>query len=206
MITWLSNDPTLNNAYGKQSAEQWKATTLDLVKQYYESLEQAELPIYPKTRDTSKLEKAETMKDVMLEVSNILDVEFEAYDDMSQPYMDTKKIRQGKENYRYLESELEDLEEAYKQYQEGNTDAWFDYLTENMGEQYRVSIDGTGSLSYDSVMITLAIGGPGIWLDTETGTLILKWWSEKAEIGVSKDICDLVDEFFEEKYEMLSRR
>ena len=204
MIIWLSKDEKLNNAFGKGSAESWKLTTLDIVSKYEYGKE--DLSIIPKTTDTSKLAKAETMKDVMLEVSNILDVEFEAYDDMSQPYMDTKKIRQEKENYRYLESELEDLENAYKQYQEGNTDAWFDYLSENMGEQYRVSSDGTGGLSYDSVMITLAIGGPGVWLDTETRSLRLKWWSDEAEIGVSYDICDLVDEYYEEQYEMLSRR
>ena len=193
MITWKADDETLHNAYGMNTATQWKEIALDLVKQYVDSNEQAELPIYPKSTDTEDLIEADYDKKIMVEVSNILDVKFYGFDD--QPYTNTNKLKEEIECEEKLERENDDLESAYRT---GNLTS---YLFDNMGEEYRV--DGQGR--YSSCEICLATGGPGIWLDTEKKTLHLAWGGIVKDLGVQYKIIDAVDEIMEEEWNMKSQ-
>ncbi|MGN1217180.1 MAG: hypothetical protein ACI4TD_04305 [Phocaeicola sp.] len=194
MIKWKSEDECLNNAFGLNTATEWKNITLDLVKQYVESNEQAELPIYPKTTDTEDLEEADYDKKIMVEVSKILDVKFYGYDD--QPYTDTSKMKEELELDDRLESENDDLESAYRT---GNLAS---YLFDNYGEEYRVDRSG----DYSSVEICVATGGPVILIDTDSKCIRIAWGGKCENYGIRYEIVDAIDDIMREEWNMRKER
>ena len=72
-----------------------------------------------------------------------------------------------------------------------------DYLSKNCYDvQYR--IDGRGN--YKSVEITVAVGGPNIYIDTADDRVKLCWWHEKADCSFLPDVGNAIDEYFEQEY------
>ena len=55
---------------------------------------------------------------------------------------------------------------------------------------------------YRGARITLAIGGPGIFLNTRKSCIEGYWWSDYAEYHVKAFAVDAVDEYFSELWEM----
>lgn len=49
---------------------------------------------------------------------------------------------------------------------------------------------------YRGTIVTLCIGGPGIFLNTREGCIKGVWWGEKAQCPISRDICNAVDDYF----------
>lgn len=65
------------------------------------------------------------------------------------------------------------------------------------GIEYRVRSDR----EYRSARAMVACGGPNIYIDTRTGAVELRWWSDSASYPIAEDACKELDEFFMELYE-----
>ena len=53
---------------------------------------------------------------------------------------------------------------------------------------------------YKACRVLVAFGGPNIYINTWDEQVQLEWWSEKAIADIPKDLCMVIDEFFEEIY------
>lgn len=63
--------------------------------------------------------------------------------------------------------------------------------------EYRI---GTGK-EYRSVKVMVACGGPNIYIDTAAREVQLYWWTESASCRIDRDVCEELDNYFEELYE-----
>lgn len=55
-------------------------------------------------------------------------------------------------------------------------------------------------LEYKSVFLTLAWGGPGIYLDTNKGVLIGAWGGDREKIYLDNNIINEINNYFEDYY------
>ena len=53
------------------------------------------------------------------------------------------------------------------------------------------------------VCVWVAVGGPGIWVDTRDRSVKLAWGNERAEWGINIDTANAIEEIFEEEYRCL---
>ena len=75
----------------------------------------------------------------------------------------------------------------------------WDYLEDCLDIEYRISSDRE---TVRSVQICVAWGGPSIYLDTETKNVELYWWGDRASYPMSYDVCDALDEWAQELWEI----
>ena len=75
----------------------------------------------------------------------------------------------------------------------------YDYLEAGLDVEYRIGADKT----YRSCELTLAWGGPNIYVDTAQNRVKLYWGGEYAEYWISDDLSDRIDDICEEQYESL---
>lgn len=74
-----------------------------------------------------------------------------------------------------------------------------DYFDEVYNIDYVVTMYG-GELSYKSVKVMIAFGGPNVYVDTETGTVDLYWWDERGTARIDRDTVEEIDYYFEELF------
>ena len=53
---------------------------------------------------------------------------------------------------------------------------------------------------YQSIRITVATGGPSIWIDTDRRAVCLAWWGETAQASLLSETCNAIDEYGEQLY------
>lgn len=63
--------------------------------------------------------------------------------------------------------------------------------------EYRIG----GDFEYRSVAVMVACGGPNIYVDTETRSVNLFWYSERATAWLPPEVVYEVDELYSETYE-----
>jgi hypothetical protein len=103
------------------------------------------------------------------------------------------------ENRQYLEGIMEELIQHYYGFinDEGEEVGIYDYLVENtLDVRYVIE----SNFEYRSCEIFVTLGGPTVWIDTETSTLQLRWGSEKEELYIGKEITEEIDTIQEEYY------
>lgn len=115
--------------------------------------------------------------------------------------------------------ELEEVEEIEKENEEGETvTAWrfaCGYETEEEPEAftlYDYLMDGSNVLDisytvdserrYSSASICIAWGGPSIYINTDTASIDLYWWTDKASYYLDRDTSNAIDEIMEELYNL----
>lgn len=72
----------------------------------------------------------------------------------------------------------------------------WDYFNDAFDIEYRIS----GSGDFRSCRLMVACGGPNIYVDTDTSSVELYWWGDRASAGFDRDAAALIDEAFEELY------
>ena len=92
------------------------------------------------------------------------------------------------ENINRCKSIAEELEE---------TDI-YSYFSEN--EIYNIEYRVDEKKEYKSVEIMIACGGPNIYIDTDRKEVLLYWWSDEAEYGLSDEVCNSINSYFEDLY------
>ena len=97
------------------------------------------------------------------------------------------------------ESDIADYNDLCEQLREleniGASDL-FEYFNDCFDIEYAIS----GSGDYLGVCVWVAVGGPGIWVDTRDRAVKLAWGCERVEWGINSDTADKIDEIFEEQY------
>ena len=95
-----------------------------------------------------------------------------------------------------------DLCEQLKELESIGASNLYEYFDDCFDIEY--TIDGSGD--YLGVCVWIAIGGPGIWIDTRDRAVKLAWGSERAEWGIDSDTAKAIDDIFEEHYRCISTR
>ena len=70
----------------------------------------------------------------------------------------------------------------------------WDYLSDALDFRFLMASDK----SVIAVKICVAFGGPNIWIDTESQSVELYWWTDRASYPISRAVCDALDEWAEE--------
>lgn len=66
-------------------------------------------------------------------------------------------------------------------------DLW-EYLADGLARDYRVGPDKTPS----ACRVFLSLGGPNIWVDTETDSIHGAWGSDREEIYIDSELSDAI--------------
>lgn len=72
----------------------------------------------------------------------------------------------------------------------------FDYFSDALDIEYLINSDRT----FKAVRVLVAFGGPNIYVDTITGKVSLYWWNEEGEAWIPSELCEAINETFEELY------
>ena len=72
----------------------------------------------------------------------------------------------------------------------------YDYLSDAFDIDYIIN----SRKEYQSVRITVATGGPAIWIDTDKRAACLAWWGEAAQASILPQTCNAIDQYGEELY------
>lgn len=72
----------------------------------------------------------------------------------------------------------------------------FDYLADALDIEYRIGANGR----FKSGKVLITFGGPNAWIDTDTGELIVSWYSEPVRRELPEAFLRELDEAMEELY------
>lgn len=72
----------------------------------------------------------------------------------------------------------------------------YDYLS----DAYDIDFIVNYRKEYQSIRITVATGGPSIWIDTDRRAVCLAWWGETAQASLLSETCNAIDEYGEQLY------
>ena len=101
------------------------------------------------------------------------------------------------ENMDYLKRVREEIEMYYNGFEEDEEEkTLFDYLANVL--DYEIAINS--SFEYSSCKVWVTLGGPNIWIDTASNEIKLAWGCERAELWLPSEICDEINDYFEELY------
>lgn len=73
-------------------------------------------------------------------------------------------------------------------------------LSDYLSDSYDIEFIINYRKEYQSIRITVATGGPAIWIDTDKRAVCLAWWGETAQAGLLTDTCNAIDEYGEDLY------
>lgn len=73
----------------------------------------------------------------------------------------------------------------------------YDYMEDALDWRYTVARDKT----FRSVEILMSFGGPNIWVSTESQSVELYWWTDRASYPLSSEAVDALDEWAKEMWE-----
>lgn len=68
------------------------------------------------------------------------------------------------------------------------------YFEDALDIEYRVD----AQLRYKGAIVTVAVGGPAIYIDTFAGEVIGVWWGDKARADIWRNTANEIDDVFEE--------
>lgn len=72
----------------------------------------------------------------------------------------------------------------------------YDYFDDCYDIEYRIGSDK----QFRSVCVMVACGGPNIYIDTASKAVELYWWGERASYPINSDVCEEINNYFEELY------
>ena len=105
------------------------------------------------------------------------------------------------DNLKYCKSiakELESIHNGEMLNDDGETMTLYDYFEDVLDFEYTI----TSRREYKSVKIWVTLGGPNVWIDTSDSYVRLAWGSDREEYPLNYDVCDEINDIFEEFYNM----
>lgn len=73
------------------------------------------------------------------------------------------------------------------------------YFEDALDIEYRVD----SQLCYKGAIITVAVGGPAIYIDTWAGEVQGFWWNDTARANIWRKVADQIDDMFEDYFNCL---
>jgi hypothetical protein len=90
----------------------------------------------------------------------------------------------------------EDLTKKYRK-----NELW-DFLNEGEFYDYEFTVSlMSNGFEYKSACVTLACGGPTVYLDTKHGALVCIWGGDEEKTHLDNDVVDEIDKCLKELYE-----
>lgn len=83
-------------------------------------------------------------------------------------------------------------------YDDNETISLYDYFEDHV---YDIKYTIDSDLGYVGAQILIACGGPNVYIDTNTGRVVLHWWDETASAALSTAAVDAIDAYFEDGYD-----
>lgn len=80
------------------------------------------------------------------------------------------------------------------------------FIDELFGEIYDTEYYIGGDGEYRGVRLMIACGGPNVYIDTREREVQLYWWQDHARYYIDKDVCDAIDELYEDIYRSIRPR
>lgn len=126
--------------------------------------------------------------------------------DMTQEEIDARNWKQCKhvadqleliaDGYLYVDDDGEkhdasDLDEVPEDWEQVTMCDYF-------ADVYNVRFVLDGDLDYIAVRLMVACGGPNVWVDTETGSVELYWWGDRANYPLTSSTVAEIDAFASE--------
>lgn len=103
------------------------------------------------------------------------------------------------ENKKYLEGIRAELEAIYNgeaTNEEGETASFYDYISDCLDFEYVIN----SNKEYKSCKIWVTLGGPNVWIDTDTHEIKLACGTDRESIWLPSEICEEIDEVMSEFY------
>ena len=112
-------------------------------------------------------------------------------------------VAQGRYNFYTCEIADDDTDIDEAECNDDNYESDFDggfarYFEDVCDVEYHVD----SQLRYRGAIITVAVGGPSIYIDTHRGEVVGLWWG-KATADIWRSTCNAIDDFFEEQFNYL---
>ena len=73
-------------------------------------------------------------------------------------------------------------------------------ISDYFSDFYDVDFVVGSDKKYKACRVLVAFGGPNIYIDTWKKQVQLYWWSDTATADIPEELCEQIDEFFEEIY------
>lgn len=113
-------------------------------------------------------------------------------------------VAQGRYNFWTCEIADDDTDIDEAECNDDNYESDFDggfarYFEDALDIEYRVD----SQLCYKGAIITVAVGGPAIYVDTYAGEVRGYWWSDEVTADIWRTTANALDDFFEEEYNRL---
>lgn len=113
-------------------------------------------------------------------------------------------VAQGRFNFYTCEIADDDTDINEAECNDDNYESDFDggfarYFEDALDIEYRVD----SQLRYRDAIITVAVGGPSVYIDTCAGEVRGYWGSDKATADIWRRTCNAIDDFFEEEFNCL---
>jgi len=74
----------------------------------------------------------------------------------------------------------------------------YGYLMDNLGIKVVMGLPVTDSDNLSGCIITMAWGGPNIYIDTYEGRVSGHWWSEHYDTYLPREVCEDIDDLIRE--------
>lgn len=116
-------------------------------------------------------------------------------------------VAQGRYNFYTCEIADDDTDIDEAECNDDNYESDFDggfarYFEDALDIEYHVD----SQLRYKGAIITVAINGPAIYVDTYAGEVRGYWWGDKATANIWRTTANAIDDMFEEYFDSLCGR
>lgn len=98
----------------------------------------------------------------------------------------------GDDGFYYYHIDGDKIEES-----EVETATLYDYFEDGI---YDINYVVNSYKELEAVRIMIACGGPNIYINTWDKQVELYWWSESGKYYLSRELCDQINDYFEELY------
>ena len=96
-----------------------------------------------------------------------------------------------KENIEYCKNVADELKDLYDK---GNLTEYFDDILD-----VRYIVNSKKEYLYSQIWVTL--GGPSVWVDTQSRTVELRWLTDSASYPIHLDVVEYIDEIMREIFD-----
>ena len=95
-----------------------------------------------------------------------------------------------------IDTDTESNDDNWESDFDGGFSRYFEYA---LDIEYRVD----SHFQYKGAIITVAVGGPAIYIDTFASEVVGVWWGDKARANIWRDTANQIDDMFEDYFDCL---
>jgi hypothetical protein len=106
------------------------------------------------------------------------------------------KMNENREYCKRIAEELTAIYNGEVLNDDGDTMTLYDYFSDVLDFEYTI----TSKREYKSVKAWITLGGPNVWIDTNTASIRLAWGADREEYPLDYEVNREIDFIFEEYF------